>query len=1301
MKKTHQVNRIIAPRVPSPSIQQPGLRLLGTPRHEQLASIGLRTLHDVLDYEPVRAARMLAVVARGAISEPHLAGLVKEEFARREAAEAVSWPVSALLEVGRTEAQTFAAMGIKTIGDLAQLAKEADEIILATIEDNGFKEKPSAPAQLLPGLIGSVASSVRFTSFIRDVDLRRLTFGFDVDCLVGLPLSKSGTLAEIFMEQKCPVIHLGYMCDHRQKWINLGTHLGEVVHSVSLAPGESRNIALVNWRRRQLTALEERTTTNEQLTATFVQNRALEEIVSAVAHEHQSGQTQTEANTAATAVSFVGAGGIMGGAALAVPGAVLGGIVGSWVPALGTTIGALAGGAVGGFVGGAAGMAAGGLVYSGAQALGMIEADTEGDRSIVADVHQRISLSTSQTASAVRSLWSTAVVEDAQSEGVDVQTSNITNYNHMHALNIEYYEILQHYLARIELERVQPIIFLPFTFLKFHNLRFIRDYWDVVRLHIEDENLRNQGDSYFVNDGPPSSPDLLPVPPLPIPPAAQQPPKLKNLEIDLLWKASFGHMELKIMRGDEEIKPKEEKPGGMGNDMAGYNLGIRYKFPDIINNADEITAVNVSKGQAITTSIDVRVRVVRGQLYSGNTFLDNLAGQIIVNDKTVRAENVNQEFSWKPAGSFDLDNPPGQADYLEKKVEYDDAIAENARRQNTFDQLVQNHHWFEQRLQRLVLRRRHYFTRVMLNAIEPEEIIQLLEAVKISHEDAPNPDNGIPLNAIAHTIPIGMTAGGFVLKLKRLDKEALSRLPSSIVGNLRDTDLARLLLYADQTLRFFEEPQRKDAIAQTEHIYVPTGGLFAEAILGRANGAEYLDMERYFNWQDAPIPHQAPAIQPVGTDSRFQRSDVSVHVPEGNLQVINPVNMPDPTGLQAVLTAIQNPNIFRDMSKASELVSIVGSLSTLAGQMGQAASSMTGEAAKQALQTAASAGNAAAGLAQALMNQAASQNGSVFKTFSEQGAALNQAAKLDAARGSGNSSVNDGTPTTFPEGSIGFPLKEHAPSLQEETFRRLTDLYGTVFAGDIESPFSAPDLTAPIKEISPTLWRDLIEYQVPEDILTMLNDRGMSSLSLGNAFSALINLDYFPIRVAKLPVVDGQQLTADEFLTFIRRNLHSNLFISTTLGQFSPYAQQDEQIWFSNTPYQSVLRIDLLGPDNAAVACVESAKDHWLFHTVATPDTGTHPVSGQRMFGYWHSGSQEYTFYTRGADRATGLFDSLVSEQIFEAGSAVWATFQAGVTSFVNSHGGEARVPRAFSGRFSWVKVLGDLKASKVETYGV
>jgi hypothetical protein len=280
------------------------------------------------------------------------------------------------------------------------------------------------------------------------------------------------------------------------------------------------------------------------------------------------------------------------------------------------------------------------------------------------------------------------------------------------------------------------------------------------------------------------------------------------------------------------------------------------------------------------------------------------------------------------------------------------------------------------------------------------------------------------LSDLAHTVPLGMSGGGLILKLKRLDQAAVVRLAQRHGVDLPVEELVTLFTYADDTIGHFEDPDVRAGLDRTDHVYVPTGGLFAEAILGRANGAEYLDLERWFNWQDSPIPHQPPAIAAVSTDSRFQAGDVSVSVPEGNLQVINPVSLPDPTGLPAVLGAVQNGAIFRDMSKSSELAGMIGSLSALAGQMGQAAATLTGNAAQQAIAAAAQAAQAAASLAQGLGEDAFAQSGQAFKSMTEQGAALAKARELEAAPPPAGGQGGSGQGSTSGEivrGAAGLP----------------------------------------------------------------------------------------------------------------------------------------------------------------------------------------------------------------------------------------------------------------------------------------
>jgi len=101
-------------------------------------------------------------------------------------------------------------------------------------------------------------------------------------------------------------------------------------------------------------------------------------------------------------------------------------------------------------------------------------------------------------------------------------------------------------------------------------------------------------------------------------------------------------------------------------------------------------------------------------------------------------------------------------------------------------------------------------------------------------------------------------------------------------------------------------------------VALPTGGVFAEAVLGRFNSAEKLDITRFWNWQDSPIPVQAPDIAAIQAGQR-EIAGVpqigSLEAPVVSIQ--NPQPLPDPQGMSAILSALATSNMFRDMSGAA------------------------------------------------------------------------------------------------------------------------------------------------------------------------------------------------------------------------------------------------------------------------------------------------------------------------------------------------------------------------------------------------
>src|SRR5687768_5629336 len=111
-------------------------------------------------------------------------------------------------------------------------------------------------------------------------------------------------------------------------------------------------------------------------------------------------------------------------------------------------------------VGSTANSIGGSLVYSNGSVQGTLKSETSGERTVTGEVVQNIADATVQNASNVRSVMSTVVVEDRQAGRQRAQTRNVTNYNHSHALTVQYYEVLHNYRVITGVDGLAPILFL-------------------------------------------------------------------------------------------------------------------------------------------------------------------------------------------------------------------------------------------------------------------------------------------------------------------------------------------------------------------------------------------------------------------------------------------------------------------------------------------------------------------------------------------------------------------------------------------------------------------------------------------------------------------------------------------------------------------------------------------------------------------------------------------------------------------------------------------------------------------------
>ncbi|MDO6575046.1 hypothetical protein, partial [Staphylococcus pasteuri_A] len=93
---------------------------------------------------------------------------MKDEFAAVEVAAVGYLPPNSLRELSARSAQILESFfGIVSINELAEFGLYHAAQRYLTQPAQGFDEAPSAPDELMPGMIGSTHSSVRFSSYVK------------------------------------------------------------------------------------------------------------------------------------------------------------------------------------------------------------------------------------------------------------------------------------------------------------------------------------------------------------------------------------------------------------------------------------------------------------------------------------------------------------------------------------------------------------------------------------------------------------------------------------------------------------------------------------------------------------------------------------------------------------------------------------------------------------------------------------------------------------------------------------------------------------------------------------------------------------------------------------------------------------------------------------------------------------------------------------------------------------------------------------------------------------------------------
>jgi len=224
-------------------------------------------------------------------SNSQLSDAIRSEFRELPLREILHRSPRALLGVTEDAEKALAKLEIVTVFDLATSAAitSAVRILEAGTDLHSAHAIFGAPtADLALYRPFRTATELLTTLYLpentADFDPERPT---DLADLAALAAGDSGFQTVAF----------GALLTFNQSWFAQGVTLGQLLHSMSLAPGESTRIAVIDWSRRSRAGETEVISETDDLTNDTSQNRAISEVTNAVATEAQSGFSHAKTNS--------------------------------------------------------------------------------------------------------------------------------------------------------------------------------------------------------------------------------------------------------------------------------------------------------------------------------------------------------------------------------------------------------------------------------------------------------------------------------------------------------------------------------------------------------------------------------------------------------------------------------------------------------------------------------------------------------------------------------------------------------------------------------------------------------------------------------------------------------------------------------------------------------------------------------------------------------------------------------------------------------------------------------------------
>jgi hypothetical protein len=714
--------------------------------------------------------------------------------------------------------------------------------------------------------------------------------------------------------QATSVAH-GHLLHFKQEWFNGGYSIGDILYSLPIPPGHRKQIAVFDWDRRESASNTQQVDFEESLYNSLSRDRDVNEIAKSLVKESIDGHSDAT-NAGAAAGGAVGAMGVIPAGDVPIP----------------------AGGLVG---------AAGGISHSDANS------SQDSSRRATASSFQKLHDKTVQAANNVRSQRSTVIQTVSQGERFSSSSEVIANYNHCHAMTIEYFEVLRHFEIVTKLVEVQECLFVPLRLTPFNADKALRWREPLARFlrrrHLLPafnaiERIENAKD---FNDGVDKYYDSIGV------------PNVRYGEEAIEYVEGNLVVEIDIRRPNDDDKgeflpeawnplapflgilPREfyerfiEKQKNKDESFlknAGYRIAeefvknlqiIAHRNSGIILNSKlpiDASLVSEFKNQsrlsislrmqgAMPSLIRQDVDYITIRLKPDSSSLSSILGKnlnIIVKSGSLRYRTKNlSEYLFR---DLNINNDiSASGDTVQVATPLSKEALRNPRQEdiNLYNALIKH---LNDNIE--------YYHKCIWMSMSPERRYLLLDGVI-----APNSGDRSVASVVENTL-IGIVGNCLVMPVS-----------AGISLDPRWNKEKNLFEH------YYLEPE------EPTHLSLPTKGVYAEALLGKCNSCEKIEEDRFWRWNEVPLPDALPAINPI-TPPIPQVNEPDLQPKDFPPSLINIQNAPDapaPQGFGSLVQLLSNPNLFRDATGLSETQK--SALATL--QRAFQSSEFFGEQAKQ------------------------------------------------------------------------------------------------------------------------------------------------------------------------------------------------------------------------------------------------------------------------------------------------------------------------------------------------------------------